>query len=103
MPGGPMNYRTVAALSASSLSATINYTSPLLPPGFLLPGQNIITAELHQRNASSSATLFDLEMTAAQSFLSPKVVVQPRSLSISEGGSANLSVTVLGALSLRHQ
>jgi hypothetical protein len=65
MPAGPINYLTPAAASASD-DGTVYQVSPPLDPGYLVAGDNVVAAEIHQRSGTSSDIAFDLEFTGTQ-------------------------------------
>ncbi len=62
MPSGAISYTTVAASSITGTSRSVFYPSPPISPTYLLPGDNVLAAEIHLRNASSSTMGFNLEL-----------------------------------------
>lgn len=72
MPGGDINYLTPAGNAGDD--GTI-FFSTNVPPGFLLAGQNVLAAEIHQNQAGSTDISFDLELTASTDNNPPTVSV----------------------------
>src|SRR5437867_3883230 len=102
MPAGPISYLTPAAASASD-GGTVYQVSPPVDPGYLVAGDNVVAAEIHQRSGSSSDIAFELELTGNQSIVAPVVMTQPQSQSVGTGGSVAFRVDALGALPLHYQ
>jgi hypothetical protein len=102
MPAGPITYLTTASSSASD-GGTIFQVTPPVDPSDLVAGVNVVAAEIHQRNSSSVDIAFDLEITATESVISPLVMTQPQSQSLTEGGTATFGVAVSGAQPLSYQ
>jgi len=67
MPGNPgqdeVNYRTFSTTWASDANETTFFTFPV-DPGLLRSGRNVLAAEVHQANLTSSDLSFDLELVA---------------------------------------
>jgi len=59
MPAGAIGYRTTASGTAAEPQT---YLPQSLPPTGLLAGENVIAAEVHQANATSSDVVFDLTL-----------------------------------------
>ena len=59
MPSGTINYLTVSSGSGDE----VNYYSNPVSPARLLPGDNVIAVEIHQKAAGSSDNLFNLQLT----------------------------------------
>jgi hypothetical protein len=70
MPAPPFNYLSYAPVAVGGTDETTFYPQDV-DPSLLVAGQNVIAVELHQANASSSDTIFDLEL-AAQGFAANK-------------------------------
>ena len=54
-----VNFDTFATETSGDNATIIPY---YLPPGFILPGENVIAAEIHQASATSSDISFDFEL-----------------------------------------
>ena len=102
MPAGPISYLTPAAASASD-GGTVYQVSPPVDPGYLVAGDNVVAAEIHQRSGSSSDIAFEVELTGNQSIVAPVVMTQPQSQSVGTGGSVAFRVDALGAPPLHYQ
>ena len=61
MPGGTIRYNTLASTPLSGGSETTFVTIPIAAS--LVKGTNVIAAEVHQVERSSSDIVFDLELT----------------------------------------
>lgn len=61
MPPGPVNYVTLAA--ALALDDGRDWFSGAVPAGLLAAGRNVLAAEVHQVNITSSDLSFDLELS----------------------------------------
>jgi hypothetical protein len=103
MPAGPVTAQTLANSTVLGSDRNIYFPSPLLDPGGLLLGRNVLAVELHRQSASGSTLGFDLELSASETFGSPVILEQPQSQSIPAGASASLSVKAVGAPPLRLQ
>jgi hypothetical protein len=62
MPAGPINYLTWASATVSGADETTFY-SQAVDTSLLVSGTNVLAAEIHQVNGTSSDIIFDLEMT----------------------------------------
>jgi hypothetical protein len=102
MPGGAINYLSAALVAIGGVDESTFYPSAI-NPGYLIPGTNVLAAEIHQANGGSSDISFDFEWTGVQSFLAPYITTQPQSQTLGEGSSASLSVTATGTAPLRYQ
>ncbi|TWT85199.1 Inner spore coat protein H [Posidoniimonas polymericola] len=65
MPGGVITPSTVASSTVGG-SDESTFFEFAINPSRLAEGQNVIAVELHQRNDSSSDTIFDLELTGTR-------------------------------------
>lgn len=77
MPGGPVNYLTLASAAAPSAEETV-YFETSINPAFLVNGLNLIAVEIHQYHPASSDLSFDLELVADE-------VVNPPSVNLTRG------------------
>jgi hypothetical protein len=66
MPVGPINYLTWAATTVSGADETTFY-SQAVDASLLVSGTNVLAAEIHQVNGTSSDIIFDLELTGNSS------------------------------------
>ena len=71
MPPGAVTYSTYASAPVNEPDET-NFFGAALSPSALLNGTNVLAAEVHQANATSSDLGFDLELTGTGNF--PPVV-----------------------------
>jgi hypothetical protein len=62
MPGETINYLTVAATNTGGSGRAVFLAGPLITNAFLFPGDNVIAAEVHLRNSSSTTMGFNLEL-----------------------------------------
>ena len=65
MPGGSVNYLTLASASVGGESEN-SFTGIGLNPSNLVAGTNVLAVEIHQAQTNSSDISFDLELTAYQ-------------------------------------
>jgi hypothetical protein len=91
MPEGPIGYRTYATTAGEYV---FEGTNP--PPGLLVAGTNILAAEVHQGNSTSSDLSFELELlaiVAASTNLPPIVslTAPPNNTTLAAPGSAILA------------
>ena len=63
MPGGPIGYQTFASTPMSGADET-TFLPARIPLGLLRPGTNVLAAEIHQSDLTSSDISFDLELVA---------------------------------------
>ena len=70
MPAGIIDYLTPASVAAVG-SEQDDYFAVPLPPGLLLEGDNVLAAEVHQWDPSTSDMIFDLRLTAERVTLAP--------------------------------
>ena len=66
MPAGPINYLTTASVAVGGTDETAFY-SQSVDPALLLSGPNLLAAEIHQANGTSSDIIFDLELSGEAS------------------------------------
>jgi hypothetical protein len=62
MPTGPINYLTLAASVIGGTDETTFY-SQAVDPALLVNGTNVLAAEVHQANVTSSDIIFDLQLS----------------------------------------
>jgi hypothetical protein len=102
MPAGVVNYQTVASSAVGGADESTFY-SAALNPGYLVPGTNVVAAELHQSSGGSTDISFDFELAGTLSVIAPYVVLQPLSQSALVGQNVTLSVGVEGTPPLAYQ
>jgi hypothetical protein len=71
MPSGSINYLTVASSTVSGTNQTAFHPGPSLSSAYLVTGDNVVAAEVHQRSATSTNMDFNLELKAT---LAPPLV-----------------------------
>ena len=103
MPGGGINYLTLASGNALVDDETITYYSTPVAAGYLVPGTNVIAVEIHQVSATSSDISFDFGMTGVQSYTAPYFTTQPQSMSLPAGTNATFGAAVGGSAPLAYQ
>jgi len=64
MPSTPINYLT-NALTVINGSDETNFYPQAVSTSLLVPGNNVLAAEIHQANATTSDSVFDLQLSAA--------------------------------------
>ena len=72
MPAGPVNYLTLATTSVGDENA---YLPANVDPGLLVAGRNVVAAEIHQPNLTSSDISFAFELTASDQNATPAVAL----------------------------
>ena len=72
MPAGPVNYLTRATTSVGDENA---YLPANVDPGLLVAGRNVVAAEIHQPNLTSSDISFAFELTASDQNATPAVAM----------------------------
>ncbi len=102
MPAGPVSYLTPASSAIGGADESTFYPAAL-NPGHLLPGLNVLAAEVHQNNGGSSDLSFDFELTGAISVVAPYIVVAPVSQTVLAGQTAVFNVGVEGTPPLAYQ
>ncbi|MBT2293574.1 glycoside hydrolase family 92 protein [Paenibacillus albidus] len=74
LPAGQIAYDTYA-------NATVNnerdFNSYIIDPSYLVEGTNVLTAEVHQVNGSSSDIAFDFKLTAIEQLKAPDAPTNP--------------------------
>jgi hypothetical protein len=65
LPGGPPDYRTLAASTVSGADETTFYETEIAASNFR-SGRNVLAVEVHQVSPSSSDLAFDLRLTSAR-------------------------------------
>jgi hypothetical protein len=74
MPGGPVDYLTVASTAAGGTNST-TFFGTNISPSLLIIGRNILAVEIHQSSGSSSDVSFDFELFAAGDNEPPAVAI----------------------------
>jgi hypothetical protein len=90
LPAGPINYLTTAPVAVGGTDETTFYTQSV-DPALLLSGVNVLAAEIHQANGTSSDIIFDLDLSGEA--LAPN---QPPSA----GAGADQTITLPAAATL---
>jgi hypothetical protein len=96
LPPDPINYLTRASTNASAADGTTNFYTATIDAGYLVPGTNVIAAEIHLGRPDSPHMAFDLELTGARTFLAPWFTAQPQSQTATAGTDVTLGATVQG-------
>ncbi len=78
MPAGDVTSTTLASGTVTGTKAT-NYFGFAIPPGALMPGRNLLTAELHLASATNTTAGFALELTS----VNPTVPLAPSVAAVS--------------------
>jgi len=102
LPAGPLDFATTALLGLAlpeEATALVTGASPSL----LAAGLNVVAAEVHQVNSSSSDLSFDLELTATRSLLAPFILTQPQSVVVGTNTTVSLRVEGGGTPPLGYQ
>ncbi|HXG47979.1 MAG TPA: immunoglobulin domain-containing protein, partial [Methylomirabilota bacterium] len=94
MPTGEVAFTTFATRAVPRAEET-NYFRAPVDVSLLRNGLNVVAVEVHQANRTSSDVSFDLGLTGWR-WLGPRLVTQPASLTVTQGGTATFSVDVLG-------
>lgn len=102
LPGDPINYLTAALANVSGVDETSFYSSAI-DPGYLVPGTNVIAAEVHQSSAMSSDFAFDFELIGRADFRAPYLAAQPQSQAAFAGSNATFNATAVGTAPLDYQ
>jgi len=63
MPTGTITYKTLASSTVDG-TGEATYNSYVVDPSYFVTGTNVLAAEVHQRNLTSSDISFDAELTA---------------------------------------
>jgi len=103
MPAGPVNYTTPSSSNVGGLDETVNFYGRSINPGYLVPGINVLAAEVHQSSAASTDLSFDFDLKGVQSYIAPFITTQPQSQTIFSGTSVQFGVTAQGTAPLRYQ
>ena len=103
LPPDPVNYLTLASTNASAADGTSNFYTAAIDAGYLVPGTNVIAAEIHLSRANSPHLAFDLELTGTRTFLAPWFTAQPQSQTAAAGTDVTLSVAAQGTGPLDYQ
>ncbi len=94
LPAGALAYSQLATNAADQGNTWQTATLPLTG---LLPGTNLLTAEVHQSSPGSSDLAFDLRLTLLGSQLGPACLVQPTNVTVAGGSRATFAVTAAGS------
>jgi hypothetical protein len=62
LPAGPINFLTLAPVAVGGTDETTFYTQSV-DPALLVSGTNVLAAEIHQANGTSSDIIFDLQLS----------------------------------------
>ena len=103
MPGGAVGYLTPASANVSAADETVNYYGGTVNPGYLVFGTNVIAAEIHQVNGTSTDISFDFELTGVQSYIAPYLLTQPTNQTVAAGGSVSFVASAAGSSPLAYQ
>jgi hypothetical protein len=102
LPAGAVNDQTSASTAVGGADES-TYYGVAINPGYLVPGTNLVAAEIHQSSGSSTDISFDFELTGIVSVIAPYVVIQPVSQSAVVGQNVTFSVGVEGTPPLAYQ
>jgi len=106
MPTGQVTYATTAASTVTGADET-NWFSYSISPALLVPGINLLAAEVHQSNPTSGDLGFDLELLGYAATAAPPqppvILQQPRSQTVIVGDTATLTVLAAGDPPLAYQ
>jgi hypothetical protein len=94
LPAGTLAYTQLATNCSDNgntwQTATLSLTN-------LLPGTNVIAAEVHQSAVTSSDIALDLRLTLLGTLTGPAITAQPQSQSKTNGQAASFNVGVIGS------
>lgn len=74
MPTGAVNYGTFANVTVAD---DRSWNAYVISPSYLVKGTNILTAEIHQVNGTSSDTAFDFSLQAVAKMVKPATPTEP--------------------------
>ena len=100
LPTGALAYSQLATNASDQGNTWLATTLPLTG---LLPGTNLLTAEVHQSSLSSSDIAFDLRLTLLGYNLGPALLSQPTNVTVAAGSSAIFAVTATGSVPLSYR
>jgi CotH kinase protein/Lamin Tail Domain/Bacterial Ig domain/Immunoglobulin I-set domain/Bacterial TSP3 repeat len=100
LPSGTLTYSQLATNCSDNGNTWQTATLPLTN---LLPGTNLIAAEVHQSSLGSSDIVFDLHLTLLGAALGPAITAQPQSQHTTNGQTINFAVTAIGTGPLAYQ
>jgi hypothetical protein len=103
LPPDPVNYLTRASTNASAADGITNFYMAAIDAGYLVPGTNVIAAEVHLSRPDSPHLAFDLELTGTRTFLAPWITAQPQSQTSTAGTDVTLGVMAQGTGPLYYQ
>ena len=106
LPSGPLSYSTLASVAVDA-TEEVSYETVDIPVSLLREGSNVIAAEVHQINATSSDLSFNLELQAIRAASHPDffptdgpgsafTFEQPRSSWLEAAGTVPIRVRRLG-------
>lgn len=101
LPDGLIRY-TNFALTAITGAPETNYVEKTITTPPWLAGLNEIEVEIHQSSGSSSDLSFDLAAEISRD-PAPKILQNPTSLAVTNGGRASFKVSATGNPTLRYQ
>ncbi|MBM3846734.1 MAG: hypothetical protein FJ405_10690 [Verrucomicrobia bacterium] len=88
MPAGTLTYAT---RSVGSIADEQEWLTLSIAPSALRPGTNVVAAEVHQQNSTSSDAGFHLTLRADGYFASPSAPAPRLVVTISDGGQVRIS------------
>ena len=100
LPSGTLTY---SQLATNCSDDGFTWQTATLPLTSLLPGTNIIAAEVHQSAITSSDIAFDLRLTLLGTLTGPAITTQPQSLARTNGLAASFAITAIGSGPLAYQ
>jgi hypothetical protein len=103
LPPDPINYLTRASTNASAADGISNFYTATIDAGYLVPGTNVIAAEIHLSRPDSPHMALDLELMGARTFLAPWFTAQPQSQTATAGTDVTLGATAQGTGPLAYQ
>ena len=97
MPAGTVVNADLASETVTGSNAT-NYFVFTIPPGILLTGRNLLTAELHLASPTNTTAGFAVELTSVNPTIPPTYTVAPSALTpdgaAQSGDASGVSVTL---------
>lgn len=94
---------TYSTLAVNAMDQGDTWQTATLPLAGLLPGTNVIAAEVHQSSLTSSDSAFDLRLTLLGYNLGPALLSQPTNIAVAAGGTATFAVTASGSTPLTYR
>ncbi len=102
LPGGAVDYQTLATSTVVG-SDEITFFSQAVDVLTLLPGTNVLSAEIHQRSATNPDISFDAQLILTSSLRAPAILTHPASASADLGSNVTFTVAAVGAAPLGYQ